>query len=854
MAETHNSIRVPLGAVNPLTWGAKRRAEPIRIGVPLPSGRAVSTAQIHLDAPFKLVTPAQVRALDAWPDGSIRWALVDVLADADTPDRDERSTFDAKPTTVPSLGVNASDQTITVETDAATFGFEIGGPFPFSSISIAGREPVDVHSSGFQIETELARVSFRIAELRVHEIGPVRAEIELRAVAVAGEAPIDVSARIELFAGSPVARVQIMLLNRRRAAHPNGQWVLGDEGSVYLRSAALVLTVAGAVTRVACAPECGSALADVSLPFEVYQESSGGDHWDGPIHRNREARVPLRFRGYRLRSGDDEHTANRASPIVVVHTDRGEICVTVPGFWENFPRAISVDAGRIEVGLFPGQSGEPHELQGGEQKTHEVVVAFARDPVSDPPLAWCHDPMFAYPSPEWCCGSGAVPYLIPASDDPNRPYLSLVLRALDPATGFAAKNERADEYGWRNFGDLHADHESAFQPPDRPFVSHYNNQYDTIAGFATHFLRTGDSRWWRLMTNLARHVRDIDIYHTREDKAAYNGGLFWHTCHYTDAGTATHRTYPRGAPGGGPSSEHNYNAGLMLHYFMTGERESRDTAIGLGRWVIDMDDGRQTPFRWLARGATGIPSATGSMAYHGPGRAPANSILACLVAARLTKSSEYTAKADELIRRCIHPEDDVEAGNLHDVERRWYYTVFLQTLGWYLHFKGEQGQFDHMYAYARQSLLRYARWMATHERPYLDRPDVLEFPTETWAAQDMRKADVFLWAAQHATGDERARFLERAQFFFAYSVNTLAASPTGHFTRPVALLLANGWRDGWVTTQGASLPALPVPTVANAGRPPAAFQPQRTRAIRRAGQLAFIALFAGITIVLSWIL
>ena len=132
------------------------------------------------------------------------------------------------------------------------------------------------------------------------------------------------------------------------------------------------------------------------------------------------------------------------------------------------------------------------------------------------------------------------------------------------------------------------------------------------------------------MADLARHVRDIDIYRTRDDKAAYNGGLFWHTSHYTDADTATHRTYPRGAPGGGPSAEHNYNAGLMFHYFMTGERASRETAIGLARWVIDMDDGRQTPFRVLAGGATGLASATGSIDYHGPGRAPANSISAAV--------------------------------------------------------------------------------------------------------------------------------------------------------------------------------------------------------------------------------
>ena len=60
-----------------------------------------------------------------------------------------------------------------------------------------------------------------------------------------------------------------------------------------------------------------------------------------------------------------------------------------------------------------------------------------------------------------------MPFLIPAADDPNAGYLALVDAALDPVDGFLAKRERVDEYGWRNFGDLYADHESAFQPPDR---------------------------------------------------------------------------------------------------------------------------------------------------------------------------------------------------------------------------------------------------------------------------------------------------------------------------------------------------------------------------------------------------
>ncbi len=808
-----------------------------------------------LDAPFTSVTPPQVRVLDAWPDGSIRWALVDLLADTPAPPAMKPSDLGVTSSVTPPKNVRVSmnEKTVNVDTGAATFGFEFGGAFPFSSIDVGSQSPIDISASGLQLDTSGAAMHFRITDVQVHETGPVRAEIELRAGGV-GPAPLDVSARIELFAGSATARLHLTLLNRRRARHPNGQWVLGDEGSVSLRSAALVLTVAGSIDRVRCAAEDGSPLSDVELPFELFQESSGGDHWNGPIHRNRDGRVPLRFRGYRLRAGASERTGDRATPIVVVETDRGEIAVTAPRFWQNFPRAIGVDGRTIEIGLFPSQAPEPHELQGGEQKTHEVLIAFGKDAVSDPPLAWCHDPQFAYPPPQWCCSSGAVPFLIPECDDAKREYLDLVSLALDPARGLDAKNERADEYGWRNFGDLHADHESAFQSPDQPHVSHYNNQYDAMAGFAMHFLRTGDRRWWRLMTDLARHVRDIDIYRTTGDKAAYNGGLFWHTCHYTDAGTATHRTYPRGVPGGGPSSEHNYNAGLMLHYFMTGERASRDVAIDLGRWVIDMDDGRKTLFRWLAGGATGLASASGSMSYHGPGRGPANSILACLVAARLTNAPEYAAKADALIRRCIHPEDDVNARNLLDVEPRWYYTVFLQSLGWYLHQKGELGRLDEMYAYARASLLRYARWMAVHERPYLDRPEVLEFPTETWAAQDIRKADVFLWAAQHTTAHERAQFLERARHFFEYSVSTLATKPTRHYTRPVVLLLTSGIRSGWFGVNASALPEPAGVQPPPAGPPPASFESQKTRAKRHALIVTVLSIVATTMAVGFWIL
>src|SRR5262249_24861605 len=150
----------------------------------------------------------------------------------------------------------------------------------------------------------------------------------------------------------------------------------------------------------------------------------------------------------------------------------------------------------------------------------------------------------------------------------------------------------------------------------------------------------------------------------------------------------THRSYPKAyaskVRGGGPANEQNYASGLVLHYFLTGDPASREAALGLAQWVIEMDDGRQSQFRRLTSGPTGLASKSRSETYHGPGRGSANSVAALVDGHRLTGDARFLAKAEELIRRVIHPADDVAARNLLDAENRWFYVMFLQTLGRYL--------------------------------------------------------------------------------------------------------------------------------------------------------------------------
>ncbi len=273
--------------------------------------------------------------------------------------------------------------------------------------------------------------------------------------------------------------------------------------------------------------------------------------------------------------------------------------------------------------------------------------------------------------------------------------------------------KKIDEYGWRNYGDIYADHEAVNHKEDWPFISHYNNQYDFLYGAIVNFLRSADIRWFKLAEPLAQHIIDIDIYHTDKDKSAYNHGMFWHTDHYIEAKTATHRTYSKlnNTPGGGPSNEHNYTTGLLYYYLLTGNIQAKEAVLELAQWVIDMDDGSKSIFGIFDQGPTGLASQTVDPLYHKPGRGAGNSVTALLDAYILTNNRNYLFKAEEIIRRTIHPLDDIDKLKLDEPEYRWSYLVYLQVLDKYISLKSELNEIDWMYFYARDSLIHYGKWI-----------------------------------------------------------------------------------------------------------------------------------------------
>lgn len=810
---------------------------PITVGLCLPSGLVKRASALVLHDHQQRPILLQAAPLASWADGSLKWVLLDFRATdlpagtttwtvswPATPPASRAAYEDSVPLQHEPQALEVRDSHL-VLTDASEAACCRTQELAFRLTTPRGRTCLPVFTS---VAPEFA--------------GPVRTTFLAQ-----GHFPhcrgLRLVARVSLFPGTHLVKLEVRLHNPRRARHRHGLWDLGDRGSILFRQFAVQIAPSpkGAAPVVAwqCEPT-ESAPSQGGDRMAVYQDSSGGPQWRSRNHVNRQGALPCQIRGYRASAGARHWNGMRANPTVAVGHEAAALAVAVPEFWQQFPKSLVAEEGQIEVGLFPSQWGDLHELQGGEQKTHTFWLASGTNAAAlVESLRWVHEPVRATWPPEWYAAARVFPWYQPAAVDQDSAFPQIMETVVDGPRSFFARREAIDEYGWRNFGDVWANHEEAsigYAGP-RPVISHYNNQYDLLAGLILQGARSGDPRWFALWEPLARHVADIDIYHTTEDRPAYNGSLFWHTDHYRDAATSTHRTFSRanrrrGAPyGGGPSCEHNYTTGLLYGYYLTGSPDAREAVLTLADAVLAKDDDPDSFLAAFDAGPTGLASATLQPHYHGPGRGAGNSVNALLDAWLLSGCDTYLARAEELIRRVVHPQQDLAALALLNAELRWSYTVFLSVLARYLNVKAEAGRLDAMYGYGVAVLRHFAAWMLEHERPYFEHPEALEYPTETWGAQELRKANVLRMAARYAEEPQRSRLLARGRELADRGWHDWRRFETSDVTRALAILMSEGTRDAYFRTQEEPpAPAAPLPSLA----PWAPFVSRHDRVLARA--------------------
>ncbi len=783
----------------------------VSIGLPLPRNRVAAQAPLAVyDAEGVLLDSLACQPTAFWPDNSVKW--IRVVGTLDLPADTELTLFADKASVNTNLKLNSplvvNPDHLSVRVPGGEMRFYYHQPvvnFPDGSRWAGVCAALSEDDQPIQASTR--RFSHKLLS---GPKGPVMLQIT-QALTFPGSA-LQAECTLELLLASGELHSQISFTNPQAARHEGGKWDLGDPNSYYLRELSCQIE----------SPEQPTLLMDGKalqpVPLTLHQASSGHPNWHSRNHVTKDNQVELPFKGFRVTTDDGVvvHRGEHANPVLQISPD---LHVAISHFWQNFPAGIHTTEKSAKVSLLGCAAGPETELQPGEQKTRRLVFSPSPTRLTAPA------PVIKV-LPEAVAQSQAIPFF--TTETSQHALHDLIQAGLSEEHGFFTKRLAIDEFGWRHFGELYADHEKALTPDKSEFISHYNNQYDPIYGMLQQWLLTGNQQWFTLADDLARHVADIDVYHTTQDKPEYSGGMFWHTDHYVEACTATHRTYSKHQPadvyedhagGGGPGGQHCYTSGLLLHFLLTGSDASRDALLRLCNWIEHVYEGDGTVFGALlamrkSKTADSKDIISGQYPFD---RGTGNYLQAMLDRYALLNNSQDLQRAAFIVQHTVSPTDCIASRNLDDKENTWFYTVFLQALCRYITVLEQESQVDeHAYRYAVDSLLHYAVWMAEHETLTLEHAQSLEFPNETWTAQDLRKLTILAFAKAYAPAALSEALADKCETLRQQITQRLQASPETATTRVLCLMMQNYHEAGYalaprpLVTEQASTSELPV--------------------------------------------
>jgi len=765
-----------------------RKAEPVTCGLPLAGGFAREADQLTLWDSEGHPVPVQVLTTSTYHDGTPRWVLLGFHADL--PPEGEavyRLARGPRVSVKKRLVFTLADGVATLDTGAAKFRIDTNRFRLFNRVQVGGRELL-AHGTdgGARLEEEDGSRrggNQKTTKAEFEDAGPMAAVLCVRGEFRPGAGPplADFVCRMHFSAGKGEVRVFYTLHNPAAHHHPGNVWDLGAGGSVLMEDFSIVVPLARGLgtSRVGVDADRPALAAS-----KLYQDSSGGPHWDSPNHVDKDMKVPTSFPGYRVYLGETRIAdGKRADGWIHVRGESGGVALGVRDFWQNFPKALESSGDKLRVGLWPGEFAGVHEMLGGEQKTHEMLFVFhdpgMTDEAVEQRMEAFHHPLYAMPEPQAVYATRAFWPTGPLDRESFASLERTCDRFVEPEGGGASvvtKWEQIDEFGWRHFGDTFADNEGSPPAMVRDFpkhhfgnqpISHFGNEYDVSYTVLLQGVRRANPRWMWMADVLCRHCADICVYHTDADgAAAYRHGPFTHTTHDTATFRSTHRMYPSEThkyglqyASGGPNAGHCYVASLAQHYYLTGDRVSRDAFLEVADWAVDSP--------WFRNMMMGDKRGIGNL------------LMTHVYAYQLTKDRKYYDAAVKMINYVQEPFEGLGA------------NLFVKAAGRFLDMKIENGQLDADYREALGKLLQFGDL-------YLTLPDD---PPRRYLEQTCFYAELLFTCYLHAPQDHphRERYYARGKVLMDHAQQrwpgtyrptktlTMCFANTGAFFRAIAL-------------------------------------------------------------------
>jgi len=532
----------------------RRRGWPVSRGIPLPEGAVREARQLLLHDVEGKPVPRQARELCRWPDGSVKFALLQWQADVA---HDAPATF-----TLELSGGEASPQPETaVSIHPTRDGYEINnGPLR----AIIGRDDVDlptlelrhhgqpVFSGPLHLWTNDLGGFFDgvLQSTRIVEGGPLVGIIELRGRHYNEDdiSFLDFNLQLRFDAGRDEVEMIHTFLNMEDM--PDGVPV----GEIGLRLPAMD----GPLTHVVCQNASGQKsyqqLYTIPENLAVNITSTGSRLSDVDLLREDTTGYP----SYLMNNRDV------VFPWIGVQSADWSAMITIIEGRENWPKRLAVVDGQAHYVLWP-EGSDLHNLGQGMARHHHLLLTFfpAQTP-GEEFQRYFHQtdsPANVTVPFEWYrqCKVFGMQHIMP--------WLPKRYRRVEGA--LLATAERGWVPGMLGYGDdPNSGYDYSFWglPKETVWI---NNEHDFTAAAMTQSWRSGRPAAWKSARLAAEHQIDVDFVRKSDDPWKV-GGIPAHCARHTTASV-----YP----------SHTWTEGLAQYYCTSGDERALEVVKSLGRNV-----------------------------------------------------------------------------------------------------------------------------------------------------------------------------------------------------------------------------------------------------------------------------
>jgi exo-rhamnogalacturonan lyase-like protein len=603
------------------TAGVARKGGTVSGGVAFAKGAVKDLKKLSVSIGGKKI-PAQFRQLAKWPDGSVRWALLDCIVDVPAKGKAQLVLADGGGNPAPARPVKVTDSPAELSLSTGPLKFVIDKKHfnLFKSLKVDGHEMITSESKGLVLYKAGALKTVTPVDKRgrkgrpyktraagepitpsaptlvsLEEAGPVKTVVLLR-----GKYPgvhkglLSYTLRITAWAGSKFVKLRFWLENggvhgyysekAKQKPKPGEEWFSFDGMAVELDLGL------GAGIEASCEA------ARAKGKFRVYQYCIRAKNTYGMAYGYEKLAYSISGSGIAK-----PVSGKRTDGVVTLKSGKHQLVAAVRNFWENYEKAIELDGSKLKIWLWPQEGQYPRQfyehacpgyarrmftplriigayyLTGSVHKGHEMILDFSGRPAAET-SAELSRPLFALATADYYASTEAAPitFAPPATktgeadcDAKLAAWQQMTMSAADPKSVCSlwasrkTHKSRGKAFGWGySYGWM-----------DFGDIASQSAGYTSLGSgwiriMCMNALRTGDLNFLRLADEMARHRVDVDQQwsdrapeHMRGGQRAGHGYAQFHCARFT-------RSHP--------SVLSTDVASLVFYYMLTGDMKVKE--------------------------------------------------------------------------------------------------------------------------------------------------------------------------------------------------------------------------------------------------------------------------------------